>query len=90
MQKKIREMGQKINPELRWSSDTLECLHQAGEAYITRYFEDANSAALHAGRVTLNKKDMDYIRNMRMRHGIYPGSYTALDDRRLCQPPLTE
>eukprot|EP01063_Lacrimia_lanifica_P028067 TRINITY_DN4029_c0_g2_i1.p1 TRINITY_DN4029_c0_g2~~TRINITY_DN4029_c0_g2_i1.p1 ORF type:complete len:179 (+),score=88.82 TRINITY_DN4029_c0_g2_i1:67-603(+) len=43
----------------------LECLQDAAEAYMLRFFEDAQTACLHAGRKTLMQKDMAFVRRLR-------------------------
>ena len=40
-------------------------LQEAAEAYLVGIFEDANSCALHAKRVTIMSKDMDLARRIR-------------------------
>ena len=34
------------------------CLQEVSEAYLIKLFEDANLAAIHAKRVTIQPKDM--------------------------------
>lgn len=43
---------------LRYKSTALEALHEAAEAYIVGFFEDAFLLAIHAKRVTLQPKDL--------------------------------
>ena len=49
-----------INGEdpLRFQSTALLALHEASEAYLVSLFEDTNSCAIHAKRVTIMPKDM--------------------------------
>jgi hypothetical protein len=45
--------------------DAIQALQEASEAYITGLFEDANRCAIHAGRVTVQQKDMSLARLLR-------------------------
>ena len=40
-------------------------MQEASEAYIVGLFEDTNLCAIHAKRVTVQKKDMDLARRIR-------------------------
>ena len=50
---------------LRFQSQALQALQEASEAYIVGLFEDTNLCAIHAKRVTVQKKDMDLARRIR-------------------------
>ena len=56
-QRLVREVAQSIRPDLRFQPEAVLCLQTAGEAYLIRLFEDANLAAIHAKRVTVQPKD---------------------------------
>jgi histone H3 len=45
-------------PPLRMQSTALLALQEAAEMYLVRYFEDCNTCALHAKRVTIFPRDM--------------------------------
>ena len=47
MMRAVRDVSDEIKPGMRWSADALECIHEASEAFLTRYLEDVNSAAIH-------------------------------------------
>ncbi len=53
----MREIIQEISTELRVTSDTLESLQEAAEAYLVHVFEDSNLCAIHTKRVTVMPKD---------------------------------
>ncbi len=57
----VREIAETmtINGEdLCFQSTALLALHEASEAYLVNLFEDTNSCAIHAKRVTIMPKDM--------------------------------
>jgi histone H3-like centromeric protein A len=49
-------------------SAALMALQEASEAYLVSIFEDANLCAIHAGRVTLQVKDMKLAARIRGTH----------------------
>ena len=55
---------------VRWSADAIAALQTAAEDYTANVLEDANFAALHAKRVTLQAKDIKLARRIR---GDLPG-----------------
>lgn len=73
----VKEASEEMRPGMRWSAEALEFIQDAREAYAVRFFEDSNSAALHAKRKTMMKKYMIYIKNLRMRDGVSLGSYSV-------------
>ena len=54
-----------MDHSLRFQSQALHALQEASEAYIVGLFEDTNLCAIHAKRVTVQKKDMDLARRIR-------------------------
>ena len=64
-QRLVREVFQRLNPDLRIQSTALLALQEASEAYLVNLFEDSLLACLHAGRVTLKVKDMQLARRLR-------------------------
>ena len=64
-QRLVREISQNIRSDLRFQPEAVLCLQTAGEAYLTRLFEDANLAAIHAKRVTVQPKDFALARRLR-------------------------
>jgi len=61
----VREIGQDFKTALRFSSSTFTILQMASEAYIVSLFEDAQLSAIHAGRVTIQPKDIQIARRIR-------------------------
>ncbi len=61
----LREIIQEISMELRVTSDALESLQEAAEAYLVRVFEDSNLCAIHAKRVTVMPKDFALAQRLR-------------------------
>ena len=54
----VREIAQDFKSDLRFTSQAIECLQTACEAFVVRRFENANRCAIHAKRVTIFPKDM--------------------------------
>ncbi|XP_053212226.1 uncharacterized protein LOC128395766 [Panonychus citri] len=44
-----------------WQLSALEALQEAAETYLTHLFEQTNLAALHAKRVTILPRDVEFI-----------------------------
>ena len=63
----VREIARGQRTELRFQSTALEALQEAAEAYLTSLFEDTQLCAIHAGRVTIQPKDMQLARRIRER-----------------------
>ena len=61
-QRFVREIAETMTmngaDSLRFQSTALLALHEASEAYLVSLFEDTNSCAIHAKRVTIMPKDM--------------------------------
>ena len=62
--------------DFRFQSAGLEILHEAAEDYITSLFEDVQLAAIHANRITIQKKDMHVVGILR-RHFVDPAYKSA-------------
>jgi len=58
-QRLAREVGQDLMGGLRFQLGALVALQEAAEMYLVHRFEDANLAAIHARRVTVQKRDME-------------------------------
>jgi len=61
----VREIAREFKPDIRFQSSALGALQEASEAYLVSLFEDTNSCALHAKRVTIMAKDMQLARRIR-------------------------
>lgn len=64
-QRLVRQITMAMDHQLRFQSQALVALQEASEAYIVGLFEDTNLCAIHAKRVTVQKKDMDLARRIR-------------------------
>ena len=64
-QRLVRSITMELDHQLRFQSQALQALQEASEAYIVGLFEDTNLCAIHAKRVTVQKKDMDLARRIR-------------------------
>jgi len=49
----------------RFQSEALECIQTAAEAFVIQVFEDSVLAMIHAKRVTLMVRDVQFIRRLR-------------------------
>lgn len=43
----------------------LAALQESAEVYLVHFFEDANLASAHAGRITVMPRDMQLVKKMR-------------------------
>ena len=64
-QRLVREIAQDFKTDLRFQSSAIGALQEAVEAYLVGLFEDTNLCAIHAKRVTIQKKDMQLARRLR-------------------------
>ena len=64
-QRLVREVCQGINKELRFQSTALLALQEAAEDYLVKMFEQVNICAIHAGRTTIQVKDIDLWRRIK-------------------------
>jgi histone H3/H4 len=76
-QRLVREIGQQFKTNLNWSSDSMEALQVASEAYLTDVFVDADLCARHAGRETLLAKDVRIA--TRIREGPHARNWDAME-----------
>ena len=69
MSQVIREITRSVTPahctDFRFTSAAIAALHVAAEDYAVRTFERSNLAAIHAKRVTIQPKDMQFVRKIR-------------------------
>lgn len=68
-QRLCREIAQNYMSDVRFTSQALMALQEAGEAYIIHLFEDTNLCAIHAKRVTITPKDIQLARRIRGERG---------------------
>ena len=64
-QRLVREIAQDFKSDLRFQSSAIGALQEAVEAYLVSLFEDTNLCAIHAKRVTIQKKDIQLARRLR-------------------------
>ena len=57
-QRLVREIAQDHKTDLRWTTDSLNALQAASEAYLLDMFQRSNMCAIHAKRVTVMPKDI--------------------------------
>ncbi|XP_065568908.1 uncharacterized protein LOC136032565 [Artemia franciscana] len=61
----VREIAQDIKIYLRFQSSAVMALQETGKAYLFGLFEDTNLCAIHAKRVTIMPKDIQFARRIR-------------------------
>ncbi|OXU20704.1 hypothetical protein TSAR_016469, partial [Trichomalopsis sarcophagae] len=59
-QRLVREIAQDFKTDLRFQSSAVMALQEASEAYLVGLFEDTNLCAIHAKRVTIMPKDIQF------------------------------
>lgn len=64
-QRLVREIAQQFKTDLRFQSSAIGALQESVESYLVSLFEDTNLAAIHAKRVTIQKKDIKLARRLR-------------------------
>ncbi|OZC12776.1 core histone H2A/H2B/H3/H4 [Onchocerca flexuosa] len=67
-QRLVREIAMNVtekNVDLRFQSLAISALQEAAEVYLTCLFGDTNLAAIHAKRVTIFPKDVQFVRRLR-------------------------
>ena len=64
-QRLVREVAQKFKADVRFQSSAVLAIQEASEAYIVSLFDDTNLCAIHGGRVTIMKKDMQLAMRIR-------------------------
>ena len=68
-QRLVRDIAEKMRPDLRFQSQAVLALQEASECYLVSLFEDTLQCALHAKRVTIMVKDMQLARRIRGERG---------------------
>ncbi len=61
----VRELLQEIQPEFRLGLFAVHALQEAAEAYMVQLIEQAYLCSIHAGRVTLQPKDIQLAQRIR-------------------------
>ena len=58
----IRDISREIGGEhIKWRRDALEAIHCGSESFLIKLVENGNLAAIHAGRVTIQVKDIQLV-----------------------------
>ena len=58
----IRDISRELGGEhLKWRTGALEAIHCGAESFLVKLMENSNYAAIHAGRVTLQAKDIQLV-----------------------------
>lgn len=63
-QRLVREIASDYKTELRFQSMAVEALQEMCEAYLVRVFEQSNTCAIHAKRVTIMPKDLQLVKKL--------------------------
>ena len=64
-QRLVREIAQNFKTGLRFQTNAILALQEAGEGYLVGLFEDTNLCAIHAKRCTIMPKDIQLARRIR-------------------------
>lgn len=65
----MREIQQRINSRItHWQVEAIAAIQEAAEAYLVRFLEDCNDAAMFSNRVTIMQKDFQFINRLRGKH----------------------
>jgi histone H3 len=64
LERLIREVTQEYKVDARFTTNALVCIREILEVDVTKWFELANIAAIHAKRVTVMPKDMEVVRRI--------------------------
>ena len=55
----IRDISHEIGGEhIKWHREAIEAIHCRAESFLVKLMENSNYAAIHAGRVTIQAKDI--------------------------------
>ena len=63
-QRLVREITQNYKGDLHFQSSVLGVSQEASEAYLVGIFEDTNLCAIHAKRVTIMPKDIQFTQRI--------------------------
>lgn len=67
-QRLVREIANNVSTtgtNVRWQGSAVLALQEAAEAYLVEKFAETNLCALHAGRITIEARDMQLARRIR-------------------------
>lgn len=61
----VKEITHRMKPDFRMQTAAVAALQEAAEGHLVSLHEDSVLCALHAGRQTIMKKDLDLARRIR-------------------------
>jgi histone H3 len=64
-QRLAREVAQDFKTDVRFQANAMLAMQEASEGYLVGLFEDTNLCAIHANRVTIQKKDIELAKRIR-------------------------
>ena len=64
-QRLVREIAMDFKTDLRFRKSGMLALQEASESYVVDLLEDTNLLAIHAKRVTIKPKDIQFCRRIR-------------------------
>ena len=56
----VREIGSDFKTDLRFSSETFDAIQSMAEAHVIKVMRSTNNAAIHANRVGITRRDMEF------------------------------
>ena len=65
LMRRVREIMNDYDKDMRIQAVAFEAIHEASEAYLVSMLEDANLCAIHGRRQTLMKKDVNLALRIR-------------------------
>ena len=60
----VQEISRDFKLGLRFKNEAYDAFHVAAESYLIKLFSDANTAAIHSRRETVQPKDLRLAREM--------------------------
>lgn len=60
----VQEISRNYKTGLRFKNEAYDAFHVAAESYLIKLFSDANTAAIHSRRETVQPKDLRLAREM--------------------------
>ena len=64
-QRLVKEIARSFRDDIRFQSAAIGALQESAEAYLTNLFDDANTCAIHAKRITITPRDMQLVQRLR-------------------------
>ena len=88
----VLELGQKQNPNLKWTVAAVMALHTTAEAYCITLFDSTNLAAIHAHYVAVQPTDLTLVHTIHgetdmLHQPIHSNPKKKLKDKAILTPP---